>query len=143
MSTAVIDNTAEIHGEDFALGVSKEAQESLKQYPKIYWHYHFPVSRPEDYIAEFYNFVNEWKRDTQLISTANELIMHPAYQRIIGMGEKAIPMLLRELHERPDHWFWALEAITGVHPILPSQQGRVDEMAKAWLNWAEDNGYEW
>ena len=143
MSTAVIGYTPELNGEDYGLGLSVEAQENLKQYQEIYGHYYFPVSRPEDYVTEFYSLVNEWKRDTQVTSTANNLIMHPAYQRIIGMGKGVIPLLLRELQDRPDHWFWALEAITGVHPILPIQQGKVDEMAKAWLNWAEQNGYEW
>ena len=143
MSTVAISYTPEIHGENFDLGVSDQVRKNLRQCLKIYWHYHFPVSRPEDYVTEFYSLVHEWKRDTQFVYTLDELVMHPAYQRIIGMGEKAIPMLLRELDEHPDHWFWALEAITGAHPVFPSQQGKIDEMAKEWLHWAEENGYEW
>lgn len=45
--------------------------------------------------------------------------MHPAYQQIIGMGEKALPLILRDLRDRPTgHWFWALNAITGEEPTL-------------------------
>lgn len=143
MSTAVIGYTPELNGEDYALGLSVEAQESLKQYEKIYWHYHYPVSRPEDYLIEFYSLVSTWHKDTQTASSALEMSTHPGYQRIIGMGKKVVPLLLRELEERPDHWFWALGAITGENPILPEQRGKVGEMAKAWLDWGKDAGYEW
>lgn len=143
MSPAVISYVPELKDEDYALGLSEEVQENIKQVQDIYWHYHFPVSRPEDYVTEFYSLLLTWYKDTQTASSALEMSTHPAYQRIIGMGEKVIPLLLRELEKDPDHWFWALESITGAHPILPSQQGNIGQMAKAWLGWAKDNGYEW
>jgi len=46
-----------------------------------------------------------------------KLASHHAYQRIIGMGDQAIPLLLRELQREVDLWFWALEAITGEDPF--------------------------
>jgi hypothetical protein len=39
------------------------------------------------------------------------------YQEIIGMGERAVPLLLAELKREPDDWFWALHAITGASPL--------------------------
>lgn len=45
-----------------------------------------------------------------------EMAMHPAYQRIIGLGPEVAPLLLRELERQPDHWFWALKALTGADP---------------------------
>jgi hypothetical protein len=45
---------------------------------------------------------------------------------------------LRELKKEPDHWFWALKAITGVDPVEPIQRGRVKEMAGAWLRWGKE-----
>jgi len=143
MSTAVISYTPEVFREDFSFGVSEESQEGVKQYRQFYYHYHFPISRQESYVIEFYNLVTTWRNETQIAPTAVDLAMHPAYQRIIGMGNKVVPLLLRELEERPDHWFWALESITGAHPILPSQQGNIPQMSDAWLKWAEENGYEW
>ena len=78
-----------------------------------------------------------------MVSSPTQIALHPSYQEIIGMGEKALPFLFKKLDETPIFWFWALEAITGVHPILPSQQGKMGEMAKVWLSWAEENGYKW
>ena len=69
--------------------------------------------------------------------------MHPAYQRIIGMGESAIPLLLEELDARPDHWAWALRAITGVDPVPDASRGKLRPTADAWVKWGRDNGYEW
>jgi hypothetical protein len=66
------------------------------------------------------------------------MAMHPAYQQIIGLGNEAVPLLLRELKKEPDHWFWALKAITGVDPVEPTQRGRVKEMAGAWLRWGKE-----
>jgi len=33
-----------------------------------------------------------------------------AYQQIIDMGLAVIPLILRELEQRPNHWFAALRA---------------------------------
>jgi hypothetical protein len=42
---------------------------------------------------------------------------HPAYQRIIEMGQPVMPLIFRELEREPDHWFWALQSITGENPV--------------------------
>ena len=60
----------------------------------------------------------------------------PSYQQIIGMGDMALPLILRELAREPDHWFWALHAITGADPVEPDARGDVRKMAKAWIEWA-------
>jgi hypothetical protein len=65
----------------------------------------------------------------------------PEYLRIIGLGERAIPLILEDLRKTPDHWFVALHAITGVSPVPEESRGRIDEMAKAWIIWGEQSGY--
>jgi hypothetical protein len=67
------------------------------------------------------------------------MAMCHSYQRIIGMGEKALPLILRQLRNEgndPDHWFWALEAIAQVDPVPPEAYGDMEEMAQCWLRWA-------
>ncbi len=54
-----------------------------------------------------------------------------------------IPLILRELEQRPNHWFVALRVITGVNPIQPEQRGRTKQMVEAWLKWAREHEYEW
>jgi hypothetical protein len=66
---------------------------------------------------------------------------HPAYQEIIGMGQKVVPLLLTELKRKPDFWFVALREITGENPVPPESAGRIEEMARAWLKWGRSKGY--
>ena len=89
----------------------------------------------------FKELVNRWKRDTQFCSSPVEMAMNGAYQQIIGMGPAAAPLILRELLREPDHWFWALQAITGEDPVRPSSAGRLEEMATAWLEWGKSRCY--
>jgi len=67
--------------------------------------------------------------------------MHPAYQQIIGMGNPVVPLLLSELETTPDHWFWALNAITGADPVPEADRGIMEKMTKAWLKWGAEHGY--
>src|SRR5580765_5107750 len=80
----------------------------------------------------------EWKAATLYLSSISAKAMHPAYQQIIGMGKEALPLLLGELRQKPDHWFWALQAITGQNPVPASDRGNMTKMALAWLEWGKD-----
>jgi hypothetical protein len=62
------------------------------------------------------------------------------YQRIIGMGWPAVPLILEELSREPDQWFLALEAITEENPVNPEDAGKVCVMARAWLEWGRRSG---
>jgi hypothetical protein len=90
---------------------------------------------------KFHRFVREWKAAVGPSSSAVQMTMHPAYQQIIGIGEPAIPLLLHELQRDPDHWFWALHAITGENPVPAESRGRLDGMADAWLDFGRRHGY--
>lgn len=91
---------------------------------------------------ELFNLlVQEWKSETGMMSLTTQKVNHPAYQKIISMGQPVIPLILRELELESDHWFWALRAITNVNPVKPEQQGNMKRMAQAWLNWGKEQGY--
>jgi hypothetical protein len=75
------------------------------------------------------------------VSDYHQIILHPAYQGIIGLGMQAVPLILQELRDMPASWFWALRAITGADPTTPHQAGNNQEMANAWLQWGEKQGY--
>lgn len=84
--------------------------------------------------SEFENLVNVWKKATLHYSFIRQKIIHPAYLRIVGMGDKAIPFILEELQKRPSaSWFPALEAISGNNAALTAKS--VDEAVENWLNW--------
>ncbi len=107
-------------------------------------HYRFPVTRrPLSDAEKFFSLAEAWRHDVRFTSSLTEMILHPAYQRIIGMGGAAVPFILHELERKPDHWFWALTAITGVDPVLPDDRGKLKKMAETWLRWGKEQGLVW
>jgi len=105
-------------------------------------HFMVPISRQwADPATKFFRFKQEWEEATAMLSSITEIAMHPAYQQIIGMGSIAIPFIMRELKNRPAHWFWALKSITGEDPVPPEKRGRIGDMAKAWLIWGREHDY--
>jgi len=89
----------------------------------------------------FNSLVKRWKRETIHFSLIEQMVLHPAYQEIIGLGKKAIPLILKQLKKEPNFWFWALRSLTGKDPVTKDMRGDVMAMRKAWLNWGKDNGY--
>jgi hypothetical protein len=74
-----------------------------------------------------------WRSETRGAPFLVTRVTHWAYQRIIGMGTEAVPLILRELEREPDHWFWALNAITGEDPAEGVEE--FDEAVARWLAW--------
>lgn len=89
----------------------------------------------------FRQLATRWKADSQFMSSATEMSMLQPYQEIIEMGEAALPLIFSDLEEEPNHWFWALQAITGEDPISSEHTGDVDAMAEDWLIWGREHGY--
>lgn len=85
--------------------------------------------------AAFCRLRDQWECETAHLSSVTKIILHPAYQRIIGLGPSVVPLLLRELEGEPRDWFWALSAITGQQPVPAEDAGNVRRMAEAWLTW--------
>lgn len=91
----------------------------------------------------FNRLAGEWKRTRNGLSSGVDMFMHPAYQKIIGMGEKVLPLIFGELHREIDHWFWALKAITQVDAVPSRDVGNLAAMRTHWLTWASNHGYQW
>ena len=91
--------------------------------------------------TEFEAHASEWKRDTAHLSDPSMIAEHHAYQNIIGMGEEAIPLILRDMEESPSLWFSALRSITGESPVRPEDRGDIDAMTAAWLDWGRRRRY--
>ena len=89
----------------------------------------------------FNQLADQWERETALLSRKGRAIKHPAYQEIIGMGERAVPLILERMQAQRGHWFIALRAITGANPVKRSDRGKIAVMQASWLEWGEANGY--
>ena len=88
-----------------------------------------------DLQLHFKRLAETWEAETAHLSLVSQKAMHPSYQRIIGMGRRAIPLILERLSAQPSHWFWALRAISGDDAVRPEDNGRFDAMREAWLTW--------
>lgn len=101
-----------------------------------------PASQQKEPLrARFRRLVSKWQTQTALVSSTTQLISHPAYLEIIGMGDSALPLIFEELRKGPHHWGPALAAITGVQPITADQAGDMQAIADTWLAWARTHGY--
>src|SRR2546425_9874319 len=88
---------------------------------------------------QFNELAREWYRDTRMLSSAHQIVLHPAYQKIIGMGREALPFIFKELKRTRGHWLWALAMITREDRAEPGQTFR--EAVDSWLKWGEKMGY--
>jgi hypothetical protein len=105
--------------------------------------YSFPLVETSSLEQTFTQLAAQWRRETGMLSVMSKIIIHPAYQRIIGMGQPVIPLILKDLEQEPDHWFWALQSITGENPVPNDQSGNLAQMAQAWIEWGKARGYRW
>jgi hypothetical protein len=96
-------------------------------------------TRPTPSEVAFENHADQWETETALESIVTRKAMHPAYQRIIGMGSTVVPLILRRMQrEPPRQWFWALTAITGEDPA--TGETTLDGASEAWLRWGRERG---
>jgi hypothetical protein len=88
--------------------------------------------------SRFRNLVARWKTETAHVSSVKAMIDR-SYLGIIGIGPQAVPLLLRELKERPDHWLVALSAITQEDPA--PEGATFNEAVDAWIKWGMEKNY--
>ena len=102
--------------------------------------YHAPVSQMTA-ARIFSELASTWKMETTFTSSMDEIVLHPAYQQIIGLGPVAIPLIADELRSEPNYWFAALRALTGANPVPEEPCGDVAAMTYDWLRWLSARGY--
>lgn len=92
----------------------------------------------EEEQASFQRLANKWRQETLDYSSLTEIVAHPAYLQIIGMGTAATPLILSELEKKPNHWFVALAAINQTNPVPPTDAGNLKKMTEIWLKWGRE-----
>jgi len=122
----------ELNAESFLVSSPKRWQASLKAGKK--------VAREIETESLYKSLFQEWRDATAAYSSMTDIVTHPAYQRIIGMGRRALPLMLRSLKEEPCWLFWALKSVSGNDPVPPKSRGRMREMTKCWLDWGREKG---
>jgi hypothetical protein len=82
----------------------------------------------------------EWRNATWFKSSVATRVSHPAYLRIIGLGQQAIPWILQELRQQPDYWFPALEALA--RDKFSPRATSMKELCEAWIKWGEQRDHD-
>lgn len=99
------------------------------------------LSRIDENEVLFSSLADDWHKESELLSSTQDIINCPSYQKIIEMGSVAVPFIIRELRKGNGyglgHWSHALEALTGENPAQSAQKGNIQAIADAWLVWAE------
>jgi len=96
------------------------------------------ADRQHDVGQIFRALADEWSSETADSSLIRKRITHPAYCKIIGLGPEAVPLLLQELDQNPDYWFWALHCITRKDPVR--RGATFDETVQDGLTWGRAEG---
>lgn len=88
----------------------------------------------------FQSLAEQWDAETAYLSSVHEMVLNPAYQRIIGLGPLVLPSLLRDLQQTSRFWFWALASITRENPVPDEELGDIKRMTERWIHWGQDRG---
>ena len=127
-------------GEETA-AIGKESAVVSRAFEIFLNEYFIPVSRESIPFIRFHRLKEKWEAETAFLSSVSDIVMHPAYQQIIGMGPVSIPLILREMSIKQGQWFWALKSIANEDPVKPEHRGIVAEMSRVWLQWGKERGY--
>lgn len=90
---------------------------------------------------EFRRLADHWEAETGIYSRVRQKTSHPSYRKIIALGKEVLPILLREMRDSPNYWSDALRELTGANPV-PDQAKGLNDVAKAWVEWARNSGYD-
>jgi hypothetical protein len=98
------------------------------------------ISEQAELEKKFNQLAKKWKSETSGYYSVSSMTMHPAYLEIISHGDKMIPFILKDLQEKPNHWFIALKTLALTSPVKPEDAGNIKKMTEAWLAWGNANG---
>lgn len=128
LHVAVLAHAGTISSRSVALNVSKTARTTPL------------VERPSDIRDEFERLATKLQTDMALVSSASQIAAHPAYRRIIELGQPVVPLILETLAAGPAQLFGALRELTGENPVPREARGNVPAMIAAWTEWGRARG---
>lgn len=118
--------------------VPKEPPKAIEKEPKSI----IEGSLTAEQLGQKFNELSrKWKDETINLSSMQQIALNFAYQEIIGLGPRAISLILNQLKREPDFWFWALRALTRANPVTEEMYGDLEAMTKAWIDWGREHAY--
>lgn len=83
--------------------------------------------------ALFETYAEAWSEETRYASSVEQIVLNLNYQKIIGLGPQAVPLIMGRLRHTVGHWFWALTAIVGEDKGVGTTT--LEEARQRWLAW--------
>lgn len=94
-------------------------------------------------LTDFEHLLAKWNMEKKVMSSISDITTCPSYRKIIAMGERAVPLILRQLDlekNKPNFWIHALKEITGENPVPESAHGSPSKIVQSWLSWGKRKG---
>jgi len=91
--------------------------------------------------AQFEEYYKQWKAETIFKSNGREILENTHYQKIINMGESAVPLILEKYVQANDHWSYALRNITGISLNETTHKGNLEAIRTDWIAWGVKNNF--
>jgi hypothetical protein len=88
---------------------------------------------------KFLQLKEKWEVETLFVSSATDIINNGSYLAIISLGQEALSFIIKDFAKKDNHWFYALEVMTGKNPISEEHIGNIKLMKDDWINWAKEN----
>lgn len=79
----------------------------------------------------FEEYLAQWVRHTQFYSLSNQIVEDTYFQKIVSMGEVAVPFILNEIKTKPSTLVWALNIIYK-RKITNNPNTTIEEACKLW-----------
>ena len=93
----------------------------------------------------FNKYVEEWEKETCLLSSLSASKECISYRKIVRMGARAIPLIMERMERdglESNHWFLPLHDITNGEVKIPQRyRGRIKKMNRLWLEWYRKKQY--
>lgn len=89
--------------------------------------------------AQFEEHYKQWKAETVFESNGREILENTHYQKIMNMGESAVPLILEKYVQANDHWSYALRNITGISLNEATHKGNLEAIRTDWIAWGVKN----
>jgi hypothetical protein len=94
----------------------------------------------EEIEESFHRLAEEWKSETAPLSSIRRKKQHPAYGKLVAMGEPVMPLILADLARKPSHLFLVLRDITNRNPANPAVAENVLDVIDCWIEWGRAPG---
>lgn len=81
---------------------------------------------------KFEEYLAQWKKNTMFYSFSNQIIQDVYFQKIVAMGENAVPFIIAEIKDNPSTLVWALNIIYDTK-ISDNREITIEEACRLWV----------